>query len=81
MSERGDQKALECLAACFADSDRMVRQVALEASEQLLDNSLTSVLLVLQVLRNVCQVPYVCCRSEKYQQLLTASKRRRQSHM
>ena len=41
---------------CFADLDWMVRQVALEASEQLLDNSLMSVLAVLDVLRNICQV-------------------------
>jgi hypothetical protein len=34
----------------------MVRQVALEATEQLLDTSLTSILAVLDVLRNICQV-------------------------
>lgn len=59
MSEKGDKRALECLATCFADADRMVRQVALEASEQLLDKSLTSVLLVLGVLRNVCEVFFI----------------------
>eukprot|EP00802_Teleaulax_amphioxeia_P020266 Tamp_20540.p1 GENE.Tamp_20540~~Tamp_20540.p1 ORF type:complete len:213 (-),score=26.53 Tamp_20540:8-646(-) len=57
VSEKGDKRALECLMTCFADLDWMVRQVALEASEQLLDNSLMSVLAVLDVLRNICQGP------------------------
>ena len=56
MSEKGDKRALECLMTCFADLDWMVRQVALEASEQLLDDSLMSVLAVLDLLRNICQV-------------------------
>ena len=56
VSKKGDKRALECLVTCFADLDWMVRHVALEASEQLLDDSLTSVLAVLGVLRNICQV-------------------------
>lgn len=56
VSEKGDKRALECLVTSFADLDWMVRHVALEASEQLLDDSLTSVLAVLGVLRNICQV-------------------------
>ena len=56
VSEKGDQCALECLVTSFADNDAMVRHVALEAAEQLLDTSLTSVLFVLDILRSLCQV-------------------------
>ena len=55
VAAKGDREALQCLTVCFADADAMVRAVALEAAEMLLDNSLSSVLLVYEVLRSVCQ--------------------------
>ena len=55
VAAKGDREALQCLIVCFADADAMVRAVALEAAEMLLDNSLSSVLLVYEVLRSVCQ--------------------------
>ena len=55
VAAKGDREALQCLMVCFADADAMVRAVALEAAEMLLDSSLSSVLLVHEVLRGVCQ--------------------------
>jgi HEAT repeat protein len=57
VAERGDKLALDMVVVCFADSDRMVRQVALEASEQIFDQSLSSNLAVLELLQNICQCP------------------------